>query len=141
MQIVSDFGFLIKQIHDCIEKYANNDLRNNNLTSMQNRVIMSLHMSANHTKTLKELEKEFNVSQPTMVGIVRRLSDKGYIATFGDAADKRIKNVSLTSTGIDCGNDAKKHIEKMEAKLISNLSEEEQIQFRQLLIKVFHSIK
>lgn len=137
----SDCGFLIKQILDCMEKYANNDLRESNLTLMQNRVIMSLHMSSNNTKTLKELEKEFNVSQPTMVGIIHRLSEKGYVKTFRDANDKRIKHVQLTGSGIDCSNDAHMHVEKMEAKLLSNLSEEEQTQLKQLLLKVLNTIK
>lgn len=141
MQIPSDCGILIKQIHDCIEKYANNDLRNSNLTIMQNRVIMSLRMSSNDTKSLKELEKEFNVSQPTMVGLIHRLSEKGYVTTFADADDKRIKHVQLTSSGIDCCNDAQIHIDKMEAKLLSNLSKEEQTQFRQLLLRVLNTIK
>ncbi len=141
MQINFDFGFLIKQIHDCIARYADNDLRDSNLTLMQNRVIMSLHMSSNNTKSLKELEKEFNVSQPTMAGIIRRLCNKGYVITFGDTADKRIKHVQLTNSGIDCYNDAQEHIDKMEAKLLSNLSEEEQIQLRQLLLKVLNTIK
>lgn len=141
MQRIFDCGFLIKQIHDCIARYADNDLRNSGLTLMQNRVILSLHMSSNNTKSLKELEKEFNVSQPTMAGIIRRLCNKGYVITFGDALDKRIKHVQLTSSGIDCYNDAQKHIDKMEAKLLSNLSEEEQIQLRQLLLKVLNTIK
>lgn len=141
MQTNFDVGFLIKQIHDCLQKYANNDLRNSNLTPMQNRVIMSLHVSPNETKSLKELEKEFHVSQPTMVGLIHRLSEKGYVTTCGDADDKRIKHVQLTSLGIDCCNDAQIHIDRMEAKLLSNLSEEEQIQFRKLLIKVLNAIK
>ncbi len=135
-----EVGFLIKQIQDGIEKHANNDLRENNLTMVQNRVIMLLHMSPDAAKSLKELEKEFNVSQPTMAGIIRRLTDKGYVTTFGDPSDKRIKIVRLTGAGIERGNEARKYIEKMEAKLLSNLSQEEQIQFRQLLLKVLSSI-
>lgn len=135
-----EVGFLIKQIQDGIEKHANNDLRENNLTMVQNRVIMLLHMSPDAAKSLKELEKEFNVSQPTMAGIIRRLTDKGYVTTFGDPSDKRIKIVRLTGVGIERGNEARKYIEKMEAKLLSNLSQEEQIQFRQLLLKVLSSI-
>lgn len=140
MQKNYDVGFLIKQIQDCIEKYANNDLRDSNLTMAQNRVIMSLYLSTDNTKSLKELEKEFHVSQPTMAGIIRRLAEKGYVTTLGDPADKRIKNVQLTDIGIDCGNDARKHIEKIEAKLLSNLSNEEQIQLEQLLLKVLNAV-
>lgn len=102
---------------------------------------MSLHMSSNNTKSLKDLEKEFNVSQPTMVGLIHRLSEKGYVSMCGDADDKRIKHVQLTSLGLDCCNDAQIHIDKMETKLLSNLSEEEQIQLRQLLLKVLNTIK
>lgn len=140
MQNIYDVGFLIKQIHDYIERYANNDLRDSNLTMVQNRVIMSLYLSSDNTKALKELEREFKVSQPTMAGIIRRLAEKKYVTTFGDPADRRIKNVKLTDTGIDCGNDARKHIEKMEAKLLSNLSGEEQMQLQQLLLKVLNSV-
>lgn len=136
-----DCGILIKQIHDCLEKHGNNNLRNYDLTIMQMRVLMELNNSVGYTRSLKELEKEFNVAQPTMVGIIHRLCDKKFVSTYRDAADKRIKHVRMTDAGIDCCKDVQKHIDEMEAYLLSALSDDEQIQFKEMLLKVLNTVK
>ena len=69
-------GTLIKQIHDIIEKNANNILREQDLTISQSGVLVLLDEKEGKTASFKELEKDFGVSQPTMVGILNRLVQK-----------------------------------------------------------------
>lgn len=141
MQTSYDCGILIKQIHDCLEKHGNNNLRKNDLTIMQMRVLMTLNSSADYTMSLKELEKEFHVAQPTMAGIISRLCDKKFVSTCRDADDKRIKHVRMTDSGIDCCKNVQKHIDEMETYLLSDLSDDEQTQFKELLLRVLNTVK
>ena len=59
-------GTLLKQIYDIMEKNAK-------------------------TASFKELEKNFGVSQPTMVGILNRLVQKDFVEVLTDSEDKRIR--------------------------------------------------
>ena len=89
-------GVLIKQIHDIMEKNANNVLREEKLTVSQSGVLSILDEKEGKTATFKELEKEFGVSQPTMVGILSRLEQKGLVYFFDDSEDKRLRKAHLT---------------------------------------------
>ena len=63
-------GTLLKQIHDIMEKNANNVLREQALTISQSGVLVLLDEKEGKTAPFKELEKDYGVSQPTMVGIL-----------------------------------------------------------------------
>ena len=72
-------GTLLKQIHDILEKNANNVLREQDLTISQSGVLVLLDEKEGKTALFKELEKDFGVSQPTMVGILNRLMQKDLV--------------------------------------------------------------
>lgn len=52
-------GLLIKQLHDRLEKHANNDLRSRDLTMMQVSVLQVLKLAEGQKMTMKELEHYF----------------------------------------------------------------------------------
>ena len=93
---------LIKQLHDRLEKYANNDLRSRDLTMMQVSVLQVLKLAEGQKMTMKELEHYFQIAQSTVVGIVSRLEKKELVEAFGDSSDKRIKVVHITPSGEAC---------------------------------------
>ena len=104
-------GRLLKQIHDGLEKQANNDLRTHDLTMAQVSVLMLLNDADKETLTLKEIEKALHVAQSTSAGIVSRLEQKGFVESFGDAEDKRIKLVRITQTGRQCCGEARANMD------------------------------
>ncbi len=129
-------GKLIKQIHDELEKQANSALCTQNLTLAQMHVLMELDAVQEHELTLKQLEGLLHVAQPTAAGIVIRLEQKGYVECFADAADRRVKRVSITDAGLECCKDAQRHIRDMEDQLLSGLTEPEKELFCSLLRKI-----
>ncbi len=129
-------GKLIKQIHDELEKQANSALCSQNLTLMQMRVLMELEAVSEKQLSLKELEYLLHVAQSTTAGIVVRLEQKGYVESYVDVNDRRVKRVSITASGLECCKNAKSHIKSMEAHLLSGLTEEEKSLFYNLLQKV-----
>jgi DNA-binding MarR family transcriptional regulator len=134
-------GMLIKQIHDAVGKQANNELREKDLTLSQVRILMELGDDGGGAKSLKELERRFHVSQPTIVGIVRRLEEKGLVQGFTDPEDNRVKLVNLSLDGEKFRETNMCAIEVMEKRLLSRLTETEQRDFLRMLRTVYDSIK
>ena len=134
-------GLLIKQIHDRLEKQSNNALRAKDLTMMQVSVLLALQKTAEQQLSMKELERYFGVAQSTVAGIVSRLGQKGLVEAIGDAADKRIKLVHLTSAGELCCAEAACSMEEAEENLLRGLSSDERKVLNRLLTKVADNLK
>ncbi len=134
-------GMLIKQIYDAIGKHVNNALRKNDLTLAQVRLLMELGEDSSAAKSLKELERRFQVSQPTIAGIVRRLEAKGLLHGFTSAEDNRVKLVKLTPEGEVLRQANMREIDEMERRLVLCLSEEEQADLLRMLQIVYKNVK
>ena len=129
-------GTLLKQIHDIMEKNANNVLREQDLTISQSGVLVLLDEKEGKTASFKELEKDFGVSQPTMVGILNRLVQKDLVEVLTDSEDKRIRKAHLTQKGADKCKEGYKHMNSAEEQLLKSLTEDEKKEFNRLLLKV-----
>lgn len=134
-------GFLLKQIHDTLEKNANNFLRDMDLTFAQSTVLLTLYDMPDQQISLKELEKILHVAQSTTARIVSKMEGKGFISSFGDDSDKRIKYIRLETLGAQCCNQAKLKIEEQEENILSSLTEAERMIFLNLLQKVTNHLK
>ena len=75
------YGWLVKRIAHRLEQNMNNFLKPYNITIMQSWVLLYLK-DTKECCTYKELEKEFEVSQPTMAGIISRLDKKSWLLRF-----------------------------------------------------------
>ena len=129
-------GTLLKQIHDIMEKNANNVLREQDLTISQSGVLVLLDGKEGKTASFKELEKDFGVSQPTMVGILNRLVQKDFVEVLTDSEDKRIRKARLTQKGAEKCKEGYKHMNLAEEQLLKNLTKDEKMEFNRLLLKV-----
>lgn len=134
-------GQLIKQIHDTIERLANNALRQSGLTMVQVWVLLSLNEKDQNTYSFKELERVLGVAQSTCAGIVNRLARKKLVECFIDPTDKRVKLVRLTPVGQACCQDAQQHMQELEETLFRGVSQEEQAIFHSLLQKIYDNVK
>lgn len=134
-------GTLIKQIHDGLERNANNTLRAQDLTMAQVGVLIELYHAPEKQMPLKELERILHVAQSTAAGIVVRLEQKKFVESFGDPNDRRIKMVRITPTGENCCLLAEQNMEETEELLMSALTEAERTVFFELLQKVCMSLK
>ena len=134
-------GKLIKQINDELRKNANNAMRSQDMTVAQLDALLELDCAPEKQRSLKELEQRLHVAQSTAAGIIARLEQKGFVESFGDTADRRIKLVRITLAGIDCANSAKQGMLEAEARLLSGLTETERDIFYTLLKKVRSSLR
>ncbi len=133
-------GLLIKQLHDRLEKQANNDLRSKDLTMMQVSVLQTLQQAEGKKLSMKELEHYFQIAQSTVAGIVSRLERKKLVEAFGDSADRRIKVVHITPAGEICCEEAGTRMQEAEERLIYGFSPEEKKILNTLLLKLLKNI-
>ena len=129
-------GGLIKQIHDALERNANNAMRPQGMTMAQFGVLLALRWEEDGTLPLKVLEQRLHVAQSTAAGIVARLEQKGFVESFGDLADRRVKLVGITAEGESCCREAHRDMEQTETALLSGLTEAERDILLVLLKKV-----
>lgn len=136
-----DCALLFKQIHDSLGKRANNSLRVRGLTMVQMSVLVELSLSPEKQMALKEMERRLHVAQSTAAGIVARLEQKGFIESFGDAADRRIKMLRITPEGEACRQQADQNLVEAEAMLLRGLTEKEHALLLDLLKRVAQNLK
>ena len=130
----NDVGYLIKGINDKLKVKADAELKQYNLTMAQCRVLTYLSSQGGQT-TQKEIEVFLNVSHPTVVGIVSRMEQNGYV-TCWPCEDGRNKYVKLTAQAEAIDRDMQENMHANEEMLLAPLSPEEREQLRDLLLTV-----
>lgn len=130
-----DVGYLIKSINDKLKTKADADLKLYSLTFTQSRVFAFLQEKGGQA-TQKEIQVFLEVSHPTVVGIVSRMEQNGYVQCWQDN-DNRNKNVKLTQKARSLGMDLEKHMLENEKQLLSPLSSTEAEQLKLMLLKIY----
>jgi DNA-binding MarR family transcriptional regulator len=130
-----DCGILLKQINDHIAQQANHGLKENGLTLSQLRYLEYLAGKKEGPVPFKEIEHHFQVSQPTVAGILARLSKKGLIVTALVPGSKA-KTAALTEKGKKELKKAVSYRNGTEEQLLAPLSPAERNTFRTLLDKI-----
>ena len=129
-----DVGYLIKNISDKLKVKADAELKQYNLTLTQSRVFAYLGRRGGQA-TQKEIEVFLEVSHPTVVGIVSRMEQNGYVTSW-PSEDGRNKNVKLTSQAEAIGTEMEQRIFAKEQALLAPLSLEDQERLREMLLAI-----
>ncbi len=134
-----DVGYLIKTINDKLKVKADMDLKKYNLTFTQSRVFAFLEEQGGRA-TQKDIERFLEVSHPTVVGIVSRMEQNGYLISWIDDADRRNKIVQLTKQAKEIGIDMERHMRENEKILLASFSEEEAEHLKEMLLVVYNNL-
>ena len=130
----NDVGYLIKRINDKLAARADAELKQFNLTMSQCRVFLYLS-SRGGQATQKEIETFLDVAHPTVVGLVSRMEQNGYV-TCWPCEDGRNKNVKLTEQAEALDKDMQENMHASEEMLLAPLSPEDREHLRDLLLTV-----
>ncbi len=131
---------LLRETENEIEKQLNNDLKKLDLTMSQAAVLAALLECPEKQMTMKELERSIQLSQSVTAGIVLRMEQKGYLESFGDPQDKRIKIVKISEQGKNMCDSARKILSDFEKQLLSGFTKDEIDTFLNLTEKAFNNI-
>lgn len=134
-----DIGYLIKHINDKLKVKADADLKSHDLTLSQSRVLTILHSKGGQA-TQKELEDILAVSHPTVVGIVSRMEQNGYVTTWLDPRQQRSKMVRLTPKARTFSSRLDSTIREHESDMLRGLTQEQIAQLEEMLLVICNNL-
>jgi len=137
----TNISFLIKLIGDTIETKSNKRLKPYGITLSQERVLAYLYERKTEKTSQKDMEEYFQVTHPTIIGILKRLESKGHIFSEVDEIDKRVRNISL-SPEFELKSGAIISFQKeLEKQMLHDVSEVEMILLRDYLYKLLSNVE
>lgn len=120
-------GYLIKQVYLLNHARLNTIFKEFDLTGSQ--VLTLIFLFKAHDKNIevnqKDIEKEMDISNPTVTGILNRLEHKGLIKREACRSDARAKNIIVTEKALELDKVLKMKFQENDAQLTSPLTEEE----------------
>ncbi len=84
----------------------------------------------------RDIERDLDISNPTVTGILNRLEHKGLILRKMNPADARVKNIVVTSEALELDKILRKKFQENEKQLVEVLSEEEVSELSRMLEKI-----
>ena len=137
----TNISFLIKLIGDTIETKANKRLRPHGITLSQERVLAYLYERKTEKISQKDMEEYFQVTHPTIIGILKRLESKGHISSEVDEIDKRVRNISLSPEFEQKSGAIISFQKELEKQMLHDVSEAETILLRDYLYKLLSNVE
>ena len=136
----SKIPLLMKKINLRLKEKADKDMREWGLTISQAR---ALHVIGIHggSITQKKLELELGVSHPTIVGLVSRMEENGFVHVSVDPGDRRNKIVSFAEKACKHGIAIRYQRFEIDDRLLRGMSEEEKKETERLLNIIYHNIE
>ncbi len=136
-------GRMIKIISTYMEQDCNKDLLNLNLTRTQMGTLIYIFKMCEEGSEVNQIdiEREFNLKNPTVTGILNRLQDKDFIKRVPSEKDKRFKKIILTENAKKIVSNGKNKIDELESNLLIDLTDVEREQLQRILIKIIDKIK
>ncbi len=135
-----DIGFYFKKIFQIMEKNMNKKLEKIELTNSQANILIYLYNNK-ETVNQRDIEKKFELTNPTVNGILNRLENKDFIIRTVSLRDARNKEIHLTEKSILLINEMKKEARQLEKELIAGIPKEELNTFKEVLKKVFNNLQ
>ncbi len=136
-----EIGFYLKKIFQMMEKNLNKDLEDIDLTGMQAHVLIYLYKNRKNIINQRDIEREFELTNPTVNGILNRLENKDFIKRVVSLNDARNKEIMITDKSISLIVEMKKKAKNMENKMTSGITKEELDTFYQVIKKMFNNVQ
>ena len=133
------YGFLLRQLHNCLDQTITGAMASMDLTAAQGRII-GFVIHSPRPPCPRDLEEHFGLSHPTVLGLLSRLEKKGFIAFYPDPQDRRIKRIQVLPKGMELHETVGRIIDETEEKLVSGFTEEEKQCFHALLSRAIENM-
>ena len=132
IELNKHYGHQARVLHWCTDQAITKALEEMELTSAQGH-IMGFLSHAKQPPCPKDIEEAFHLSHPTVSGLLSRLEKKGFVELRTDEHDRRCKRIHVLSKGIECHQKMHQTITRIEERLVSGFTAEEQRLFESFL--------
>lgn len=129
------YGRKIKALNRAFHQAANASFASLELTCTQGMFLTYLDHHRDTPVYPKDLEQFFELSHPTVSGLLGRMEAKGFVSIAPDANDRRCKRIALTKKAHDAIRRGLAQMEQLDEQLVSGFTEEEKAQFWSLLCR------
>ena len=133
------YGYLIRILQNCMDQAMTSALASMELTGAQGH-IMGFITHRKEPPCAKDIEEAFQLSHPTVSGLLARLEKKGFIEFRPDEKDRRYKRIYILEKGRQLHETIHAAIDSNEHKLVQDFTEEEKEQFHALLLRALHNM-
>lgn len=131
---------MIKMIADRMKADGDARLKKHNMTFVQSMVLRHLKLHEGKA-TQKQLEDDFRVSHPTIVGIIARMENNGLIRSYTDCNDRRQKIIEMSEEGYAMEETIHSDIMERDRKLVDGLSEQEVTELYRMLEIIYRNLQ
>ena len=126
------YGHMLRLLHWCTDQSMTAALESMELTAAQGH-IMAFLAHQNTPPCPRDIEAEFQLSHPTVSGLLSRMEQKGFIELRPDPNDRRCKRIYILPKGKQCHDLMHQTINTNEKRIVEGFTPEEQEQFAALL--------
>jgi DNA-binding MarR family transcriptional regulator len=127
-------GYLLGQANHALYKDFDGHVRAAGLSSIEWRVLATLHDSA--PITVSELAREVLAKQPTVTKLVQRMAEQGWVSLLADAGDQRRTLVAASPAGKRLVRPLLEKARSHELEMLRALGSSEQVALKKLLAKL-----
>lgn len=128
-----NLGPRLRYLNNRITQYMDQQFQTLDLTSTQSFVLHYLILHEQETVYPKDIEKRFQLTHPTVSGVLQRLEAKDFISIEPDQIDRRCKCIRLTDRARRCDEAVGKAFDTLEQLMCSGMCPEERQQLLRLL--------
>ena len=132
ISLAHHYGHMLRLLHWCTDQSMTAALESMDLTASQGHIMAYLA----HQKTPpcpRDIESEFQLSHPTVSGLLSRMEQKGFIELRPDPDDRRCKRIYILPKGEQCHELMHQTIRANEKRIVEGFTPEEQELFGTLL--------
>ena len=133
------YGHRVRILHGCMDQIMSAAVTRMELTPVQSRVMGYLAHRA-EPACAKDVEEEFQLSHPTVSGILSRLEKKQFVEFRPDPADRRCKRIYVLEKGWEHIEQIHRIIHENEERIVAGFSEEEKQQFAAFLERAIRNM-
>ncbi len=133
------YGHYFRILHSCTGQAITNALASMELTAAQGHIMGFITHRA-QPPCARDIEEAFQLSHPTVSGLLSRLEKKGFIEFRPDESDRRCKRIYLLDKGKELDETMHSTILATEARLVQDFTQEEKELFAQFLTRAIHNM-
>ncbi|MCD8238885.1 MAG: MarR family winged helix-turn-helix transcriptional regulator [Clostridiales bacterium] len=141
MEIQDRISEALKCIHLIFEKSLNKKTSEMNMTGGQLKVLIYLSSCSGKEVNPVDIERRFELSRPTVTGILKRLQGKGFIAFKPSQKDRRYKQIILTDEGKKLICSGFENLQSINKNLCSGFEKAELESIYGVLLKMLENLK
>ena len=130
---------MLRILHWCTDQSMTAALESMELTAAQGH-IMGYLAHREEPPCPRDIEAEFQLSHPTVSGLLSRMEQKGFIELRTDPKDRRCKRIYILPKGEQCHELMHKTILANEERIVEGFSEEEKEQFAAFLERAIRNM-